>query len=151
MAVRVVMDRLGNPGRVALVRGPLVYSADSHYLPGGTLMDDLVLRLDPTSPVAGIDVVTDPESGHVHLIVPCITTRGGAGDALWREGLRYHDLSGCSQAAEVSTVRLVPFFDAGNRDADCYRDGYWTNANDPAKKITYQVWLPYVCQINTPV
>ncbi len=143
------MDRLGRPGRVALVRGPLVYSADSAYLPDGTLLDDVFLRLDGASPVAGIKTVTDPESGYVHLIVPSITTRGGAGPGLWREDLRYHDLASCSQAVEVSTVRLVPFFDAGNRDPDAYRDGYWTNSNDPAKKISYQVWLPYVCQTNT--
>jgi DUF1680 family protein len=149
MPVRVVMDRLGNPGRVALVRGPLVYSADSAYLADGVLLDDIVLRLDSASPVAGIGTVTDPPSGHVHLIVPGITIRANAGPALWREGLRYHDIAGRDQTEEAGTVRFVPFFDAGNRDTDCYRSGYWTNSKDPAKKITYQAWLPYVCQTNT--
>ncbi len=80
--------------------------------------------------------------------MPSLTTRAVAGSVLWREGLRYHDLADCRQTEQVGTVRLVPFFDAGNRDNDCYRGGYWTNTNDPAKKITFQVWLPYVCQSN---
>ncbi len=35
MPAGVVVDTIGNIGRVAIVRGPLVYAADAGYLPGG--------------------------------------------------------------------------------------------------------------------
>jgi DUF1680 family protein len=139
MPVRVVIDRLGNPGKAAFVRGPLVYAADSAYLEAGMLLDDVSLSVSPSAKAAS--VLRDEATNYAHLLVPALTVRASAGQDIWREGLRYSELS--FQAVERAVpLRFVPFFDAGNRDARCYHDGIWPHWHDPARRVTYQVWLP---------
>ena len=147
MPIRVIVDRIGNLGHVALVRGPLVYAADRAYLPDDRVLDEITLQLDPDDATKGITLITDDQSGYVHSIVPAVLARGGTGAPLWREGGRYHELvAGTeSRAPERLAVRLVPFFDAGNRDSDRYRDGIWSNGQDNQRRVVFQVWLPYVC------
>lgn len=144
MPVRVVVDELGNVGRVALVRGPLVYAADSAFLSSGRLLDDVVLLLDGADPAREVRLVKDEETGSVHLVVPTVVVKPKAGAGWWREKERYYDLEGCDATQTVGEVELVPFFEAGNRDSDIYRDGVWPNSERVAK-ISYQVWLPYRC------
>jgi hypothetical protein len=135
MTPRVVVDTIGNRGHAALMRGPLVYAADTSYLPAGQLIDDVALRL----PATGIEATR--ADGSVHLRVPAAWLRGD-GAHVWGEGQRYRHLA-ADGVREEGTVELVPFFEAGNRDPDCYRDGVWPN-EETSRRITYQVWLPYV-------
>lgn len=145
MPVRVVVDELGNVGRVALVRGPLVYAADNAFLSSGPLLDDLVLLLDGADPAKDVRLVKDEQTGSVHLVVPTVVVKPKAGAGWWWEKERYYDLGECDATQTVGEVELVPFFEAGNRDSDIYRDGVWPNSERVAK-ITYQVWLPYRCR-----
>jgi DUF1680 family protein len=142
MPVRIVVDALGNMGRVALARGPLVFAADTAYLPAGRLLDDVILLLDRAHPAKGVRVVRDQEAGSMHLVVPTVIEKPGTGAGWWREKERYNDLGGGSGTETVGEIEVVPFFEAGNHDNDIYRDGFWTNTERVAK-ITYQVWLPY--------
>ena len=144
MPVQMVTDRLGNPGKVAFVRGPLVYAADSAYLDAGALLDDVVVNLEGDNRVKGITLLTDEASGYQHLMVPTLVVHTSAGDPIWREGLRYSEFL-ASATEHAGAVRLVPFFDAGNRDELRYRDGIWPHWHDPARRITFQVWLPFAC------
>lgn len=144
MPVHVVADELGNPGRVALMRGPLVYAADSSYLPGGRLLDDIVLLLDKENPARGVRVIKDEGTGSVHLIAPSVIVRPALGAGVWREPERYHDLVGCDGERVGEDVTLVPFYEAGNRDPKAYREVVITNS-EAATNVTYQVWLPYTC------
>lgn len=139
MPVRVVIDRLGNPGKAACVRGPLVYAADSDFLEAGMLLDDVTLSISPNA--EAVSLLSDEATNYPHLLVPALTIRAVAGQAIWREGLRYCEF--LPQAVEQSVpLRLVPFFDAGNRDPRNYHDGIWPHWHDPARRVTYQVWLP---------
>lgn len=145
MPVRVVLDALGNKGRAALVRGPLVYAVDASYLPEGDGLDDVQLALDPREPSAGIELATDGES--VHLLVPRAWTAPEDAPE-WGRG-RYRYLTEIGQA-EGGSVRLVPFFEAGNRDPNSYYEGtlntYYTSLTPPSlarAPVTYQVWLPF--------
>ena len=140
MPVKIVTDRLGNPGKAAFVRGPLVYAADSTYLADGTLLDDVIVCVD--DPDSEITLLKDEETGHLHLSVPALAVRARAGDDLWREGLRYGELT-AHETHQAPPLRLLPFFDAGNHDEGRYRDGIWPHWHDPARRVTFQVWLPY--------
>jgi DUF1680 family protein len=146
MPIRVVVDRIGNPGHVALVRGPLVYAADRAYLPDDSVLDDITLQLDPTEATNGFKLIKDDQTGHVHYVAPAVLVRGGVGTPLWREGGRYHDILAGAESGtqERMGVRLIPFFDAGNRDPDRYRDGIWNIGQDNPYRVAFQVWLPYV-------
>lgn len=143
MPVRAVLDTLGNRGRVALTRGPLVYAVDASYLPEGYALDDVTLSIDPRDPTKGVELV-DAE-GSVHLLAPWAWTVPD-GSPMWGAG-RYHYVEGRGQT-EHHSVRLVPFFEAGNRDPNCYLDGL-RGPFDPAQlwqqqPPTYQVWIPFV-------
>ncbi len=141
MPVRAVTDRLGNPGRVAFVRGPLVYAADNAYLADGSQLDDVIVPLSELGQAEGLELLSDEASGYPHLLVPALTARATAGAELWREGLRYSTAAGYTTET-AAPVRLVPFFDAGNRDERRYREGIWPHWHDPARRVTFQVWLP---------
>jgi DUF1680 family protein len=142
MPVRVVVDLLGNNGKAALTRGPLVYAADSSYLPRATLLDDVILALDPAGVARNVRVVRDEATKHIHLVAPRVLLQPAVGKPLWAENERYFNLSDQPAASATADLELVPFFDAGNRDPRNYRDGI--NSNDePARNVTYQVWLPY--------
>ena len=145
MPVHAVVDAIGNVGRAALVRGPLVYAADESYLPAGRLLDDVVLLLNAEDANRDDQVVRDEETGSVHLVVPAAVLRPASGPGWWREKQRYDDLAACDDSQTSEEITLVPFYEAGNRDPDIYRDGVWPNSERVAR-ITYQVWLPYVCR-----
>jgi DUF1680 family protein len=143
MPVRVLVDELGNAGRVALTRGPLVFAADSALLPPGRLLDDVILALDETRPEKGIEVKRDAESGGVRLVVPVATPEPAKGTSLWKEIGRYHDLAGGATVIAADRLELVPFYEAGDADPHSYRDGVWPNT-EKVTNISYQVWLPYL-------
>ncbi len=142
MLVRVVVDELGNNLRVTFIRGPIVFAADSSHLPQRRLLDDVVVLLDPVDPAKNICVVRKEDSGTVHLVVPAIFINPNKGNRVWEEGERYYELAGCNGDENVENIELVPFFEAGNKDPDCYRDGV-SRHSEPALNVTYQVWLPY--------
>lgn len=142
MPIRVVADELGNNGQAALVRGPLVYAADSSYLSAGCILDDVILWLDPHQPAGGIRPVPVGDYDSVHLVAARIEAKPQLGEAVWREKERYNDLPSSQVERVTSQLELVPFFEAGNRDPQAYREGVWPNT-EVATNITYQVWLPY--------
>ena len=139
MPVRLAVDRMGNPGKVAVMRGPLVYAADSAFLPQNALMDDIALVAQKPD---SFHVEEDETTGYGSILVPVQIAQNSIGQSIWREGLRYHDLGSSSEPPQHYELRLVPFFDAGNRDDDRYRDGIWYIGRDPVRRTTYQVWLP---------
>ena len=137
------MDTIGNIGRVAIVRGPLVYAADAGYLPGGVLLDDVILSLDAKDPAKDIRVVKDESTGTVHLVARRVIMRPAAGGDLWREKERYNTLASCSATETVEEVELVPFIEAGNK---LFKKVEGIRSNEEAvRSITFQVWLPYRC------
>lgn len=142
MPVRVVADFLGNQGRAAVMRGPLVYAADQDYLPGGVLLDDVTLLFDPQSPAKNILVKMDEKTGTSHLIAQRVSPDLEGKSELWREKERYKVLTGAVEKAAVEEVELVPFFEAGNLDRRNYRDGIRPNG-EPVTHISFQVWMPY--------
>jgi DUF1680 family protein len=66
MPVRVVVDMLGNSGRAAITRGPLVFAADQGYLAHKLLLDEVTLLVDRNDPAAGMRVERS-KTGSVHL------------------------------------------------------------------------------------
>ena len=162
MPVRVAADRIGNPGHVALVRGPLVYAADRSYLPHGEALEELVLVLEAEDHAAQIVPTPVEDGSSVHLLAPVVGRLPADGPGVWSDE-RYRDLA--YDGAMAGYVTLVPFFEAGNRDPNCYREGVWPNyeviagipefrylvggmrglaAHAAPTDATYQVWLPYV-------
>jgi len=144
MPVRVVVDELGNNLRVAFVRGPIVFAADSSYLPERRLLDDVVVLLDPADPAKNISVMRSEDSDTVHLAVPTVFVDPRKGEEVWKERERYYELADYNGDRKVQNMELVPFFEAGNRDPDCYKDGV-SRHSEPALNVTYEVWLPYRC------
>lgn len=143
MPVRVIVDELGNNMRVAFVRGPLVFAADSSYLPERRLLDDIVLLLDQKNPTKNIRAVKSGDT--VHLVVPAVFVDPKKSQPVWKEKERYYELAGRNGDETIQNIELVPFFEAGNKDPDCYRDGVARNW-EPVTNVTYQVWLPYWCK-----
>jgi DUF1680 family protein len=141
MPVRVVVDELGNNLRVAFTRGPLVFAADSSYLPERCLLDDVVVLLDPTNPAKNIRVLRSEDSDTVHLKVPVVFVNPNKGEKIWKNEERYYELVGFKGERSIKEIELVPFFEAGNRALECYKDGVSRNT-EPVTNITYQVWLP---------
>jgi len=136
-----VFDKLGNVGRAAVVRGPLVYAADAAYLPDRRTLDDVFLILD--QPDSSREVRVAEDSNHtVHLFAKAIVPVPGTGAGWWREAERYHEFAANHRDELVEEIELVPFFEAGNRDSSNFREGIWPN-DEAVRKITYQVWLPY--------
>jgi hypothetical protein len=143
MPVTVLVDDLGNHGRVAVSRGPLVYAADTHYLPEGKILDDVILLLNRSHPNEGIRVVASDETDSVNLFVPIAIVDPHKGTGAWKERERYFRLVDGNRGCSSLDVRLVPFFEAGTTDPQAYKDGVWENT-EPVTNITYQVWLPYI-------
>ena len=144
MPVTVVVDSLGNDGRVALMRGPLVFAADSSYLQDGKLLDDVTILLDSNHPTDGILVEQCKNSNSVRLIIPTLSTKSCSNIGVWKEKERYFQFGDYKQPKTHATLPLVPFFEAGSRDSDSFKEGVWSNF-EPVTKVTYQVWLPYQC------
>lgn len=150
MPVRVVTDTRNYPNRVAIVRGPLVYAADTSLLPRGMNLDGLILALDPADPARDFRVVPalDGAAGPA-IEVPVLGQQPATGDAVWHERSLYRDVrgpvpAGSGVAEPVEHVRLIPFYDAGNRGKDMYRDtGRFSPHTTWVMDISYQVWLPY--------
>jgi DUF1680 family protein len=154
MPVRVVTDARNYPNRVAIVRGPLVYAADTSLLPKGVNLDGLVLALDAEEPTRDMRVVATPDGVAGPAIeVPVVRQQPAMGEAVRHERSLYRDLQGPGTgtvgadraAGEVERVRLVPFYDAGNRGKGIYWDtGRFSPHTTWVMDISYQVWLPYV-------
>ena len=70
-----------NVGRVALMRGPVVYAADSAYLPSGPLLDDIVVSLDVEKPTDAVQVKKDETTNSVHLLVPTALSKPPLGQS----------------------------------------------------------------------
>jgi DUF1680 family protein len=143
MPARIVADADGNVGKVAFVRGPLVFAADSADLPSDRLLDDVIVALDPRAPGNGVDVTAGAENEPVHLSVNLASIEPVLGEGLWQVPERYHDVSARGRVAKDGSLRLVPFFLAGNRDERSYRDEI-VYAKEPVTDVTFQVWLPYL-------
>jgi uncharacterized protein len=143
MTPAFVVDRLGNYGRTAVVRGPLVFAADSEHLPPGLTLDDLMLHLPRDEPATSIRMVPTDDPFSVHLSAPVAMTRHTARRGPW-PNQRYSSLRHDDKAAGVGSeaLELVPFFEAGNSDAHCYAP-LVRDRREPVLRITYQVWLPY--------
>jgi uncharacterized protein len=142
MPVKVVIDSLGNDGRVALMRGPLVFAADSQYLPGGKLLDDITILLNSEHPSAGILVEQNISAGSIKLIIPISTTKPVSTVGVWKVKERYVQMGAKEKPAAAGRLALVPFFEAGSSDAASYKEGVWSNF-EAVTTVTYQVWLPY--------
>ena len=169
MPVQALVDELGNNGRVAFTRGPLVYAADSAYLPhapaavremwqdapppvtlvsqaelpGMRLLEDVMIALDRQDPIRQVHLLESGERDTVHLVVPGMIVHPAASGRAWNGLGRYYELAGSGGSKTLIDLELVPFFEAGNRDPSIYRDGVWRN-DEPVGKVTYQVWLPYL-------
>lgn len=144
MPVNVVVDNIGNTGRVTLTRGPLVFAADASYLPAGVLLDDVILALDGASPGRDIQVVKaqDGEGNKtIHLVACRSSIRPQTGEGFWREKERYDRLVSGVLEEKVEELVLVPFIEAGNRSFKMI-EGIQRN-DEPVRSITFQVWLPY--------
>jgi DUF1680 family protein len=141
MPVRVVVDMLGNSGRAAITRGPLVFAADQGYLAHKLLLDEVTLLVDRNDPAAGMRVERS-KTGSVHLFVPRLAAQPEAMGELWREKERYKTLTGGAVRIECEEIELVPFLEAGTTDARNYREGIQPNS-EPVTHISFQVWLPY--------
>jgi hypothetical protein len=142
MPVQVVVDTLGNPGKVALTRGPVVFSADQSYLPPAMLLDDILLVLDQDQPDKGIQVVKNIETGSVHLMVTGARIQTSPEVDLWREKERYRVLTHAKTSTTQVQIELVPFLEAGVRDPRNFREGIQPNS-EAVTHIAYQVWLPF--------
>ena len=142
MPIHTVVDQIGNPGRAALTRGPLVYALDQAFLPSGVNLDDVILALPASGPAAGITPKLEPTSGAVHLQAQRLIQTAKFGPGLWLEPQRYHDLAGGIPPIQLEAISLLPFFAAGNQDPENFQDGIHPNS-ERVSRITYQVWLPY--------
>jgi DUF1680 family protein len=143
MPARVMADADGNAGKVAFVRGPLVFAADRADLPADRLLDDVVVALDPREPGESVKHGASAEGEPAQLEVDLASIRPDLGRGFWSVPERYHDVAGQGTVTKDGSLRLVPFFLAGNRDANSFRDGIWSN-REPVADVTFQVWLPYV-------
>jgi uncharacterized protein len=142
MPAIVLVDALGNNGRVALSRGPLVYAVDTFYLPERKTVDDVILLLNKDKPDEGIHIIPGNELDSMHLVIPAILVNPHQGSGGWQEKERYFRLVDGNDSCSSMSVRLVPFFEAGTADPQAYKDGVWENT-EAVTHITYQVWLPY--------
>jgi DUF1680 family protein len=141
MPVQIARDNLGNSGRVAIVRGPLVYAMDNAYLPPGHLLDDMTLVLPANAPASAVELVSNDETGSLHLLVPVGSLRLGGQDNVWGIEERYRRVSQIGPVQSSGRIALVPFYEAGNRAPDIYRDGV-SYRQEPQRDVTFQVWLP---------
>ena len=144
MSANILADEIGNNGRVALTRGPLVYAVDNHYLPDGKIIDDVILLLNIKEPAREIRLVDTEDMDSVHLVVPMVLVAHHKNSGGWKERERYFRLADCNSTNIPLDVRLVPFIEAGNNDSNAYKDGVWENT-EAITNVTYQVWLPYLC------
>lgn len=139
MGTRVICDASGNVGRVAFARGPLIYAADVCLLPSGKRLEDLAVLLAPgTNNGAQVRPHGTPTN---RLEAPLAQLAPGTEPAFGDSG-RYRVLD-VVQPEPDGYVDLVPFYEAGNRDPDCYRAGVWSNM-ELHRNITYQLWLPAI-------
>ena len=137
MGPRVISDASGNAGRVAFMRGPLVFAADAGLLPETRLLEDLAVQVGP-----GVETARPSKAdGQLANRLEVQTARLRAGTTFaFDDGGRYRLVEEVKGEAQ-GRVPLVPFYEAGNRAADSYRPGVWSN-REIFRKATYQVWLP---------
>ncbi|MEW6406158.1 MAG: hypothetical protein AB1649_30605, partial [Chloroflexota bacterium] len=143
MAARMIVDDLGNNGYAACVRGPLVYAADSAYLPEGRTLEDVVLLLGNSDVAKNFRLVKDEQGGAIHLRTPTAIFNSKKGIGWWRERERYYAFENSNHIEVSGEIELVPFYQAGNQDKDIYFSGVWPH-DERVSRYTYQVWLPYI-------
>lgn len=137
MEPRVVTDASGNAGRVAFMRGPVVFAADAALLPETRLLEDVAVQVGP-----GLEAVrcSKPDGRSTSRLEVC-TARLPVGSAFaFNDGGRYRLLS-VTRGEAQDWVELVPFYEAGNLAPGSYRAGVWSN-REAFRAPTYQVWLP---------
>jgi DUF1680 family protein len=150
MPARAMADRDGNTGKVAFVRGPLVFAADVADLPQDRLLDDVIVALDPVAPDSGITTDTSsPDADQVNLVVDLASVKPGLGHGFWLVPERYQEVTAGGNVTVDGSLRLVPFFLAGNQDARSFRDVI-ASAREPVTDVTFQVWLPYLSSEGQP-
>jgi len=143
MPIVAAADTMGNVGRVAIMRGPLVFAADSAYLPSGVLLDDVILALDSKAPTMNIRVLKNETISMIHLVARRLIRRAAKGENLWREKERYNKLVSCAPVDSMEDIELVPFFETGNKN---FHQIEGIRPHDEAvRRISFQVWLPYNC------
>jgi DUF1680 family protein len=137
MEPRVVIDGSGNAGRVAFMRGPVVFAADVALLPDKRLLEDVAVQVGP-----GLEGVRCPRpDGRTSPRMEVRTARLPTGpNFAFDEGGRYRILTD-AKGEPRDWIALVPFYEAGNRAPGCYRAGVWSN-REAFRDATYQVWLP---------
>jgi DUF1680 family protein len=143
MPARAMADRDGNTGKVAFVRGPLVFAADVADLPPNRLLDDVIVALDPVAPGSSIAADASSDADQVNLTVNLASIESGLGDGFWSVPERYQEVTAGGKVTVDGSMRLIPFFLAGNRHAKSFRDEI-ASAREPVIDVTFQVWLPYV-------
>ncbi len=131
MPIRLVFDKLGNRGHVAVCCGPLVFAADVQSLPDEFSLDDIALVPDLSA------FRVERSAASIRVFAPSRwlsrAQRGSAGAtryAEWGDGVY-----------RTTEVMLVPFFEAGSTAEDAYREGVWPN-DEVTRDFTYQTWLP---------
>lgn len=139
--VRSIGDNLGNFGRFAIMRGPLVYAMDTGYLPEQLLMDDIFVPLNMQGQLVGAKIKKNCGINSTHIVIPAIIKKSKLGQGAWMERERYFDILEPNTRIELQEIELVPFFEAGNIDPGNYRHGLYVDF-EPVTKFTYQVWLP---------
>jgi DUF1680 family protein len=146
MPMRVVTDTRNHPNRVAVVRGPLVFAADTSLLPAGMNLDALVLALDPSDPAHDLRVTPAPDGVAGPVVdVPILSQQPATAQPVWHARSLYRDVTGPAGSEAVARVPLVPFYDAGNRAERTYADkGRFSPHTTVVQDISYQTWLPYV-------
>lgn len=142
MPVSVVEDRLGNHGRIALMRGPLVFAVDKRYLPYGKLLDDVTILLRSCHLTENIRIEQAHEMDSVRLVAPILEVKPVFRIGIWKTNERYLQFDENEESNMITDLPLVPFFEAGSYDEDAFKDGVWSNF-EAVTKATYQVWLPY--------
>lgn len=134
---RAVIDASGNVGRVAFMRGPIVFAADASLLSEKRLLEDIAVQVGTGVETTRWTRRDDRLAGRFEVRTASLAP--GTTFA-FEDGGRYR-LLGDSRARAQEWVELVPFYEAGNSALGSYRDGVWSN-REVFRDITYQVWLP---------
>ena len=132
MPPKVIGDASGNSGRVAFVHGPLVLPRSVASLVAGRLLEDVAVDL-----VSGSDVVRGVSShgGPIDRLEVRMARLAAGDEPAFEDGSRYRVLSEAKARANGYT-ELVPFYKAGNLQADSYRSGVWSNREFLRRPIT---------------
>ncbi len=85
LPVRSIGDSLGNFGRVAIMRGPLVYAMDTGYLPQQVLMDDIYIPVKRDGQLMGAKIIKKSGINSTHVVIPAVIKKSKLGQGAWIE------------------------------------------------------------------